>query len=185
MLNRPADLARVMDFLQATFGVETFWVAGHSFGAYTVLASAGLPVLLPGGGVVELGDPRVTALVAMSFHPPGVLFAGEAYRRLRCPAVLLTGSRDATIDGATPQSRLEVLSRLSPAALVGVLDGADHYTFAGFGPGWRRCGPALLAVTTGYWKSLARGCGVREQPVEGWRWFRNLGDGPVPDSGGR
>lgn len=185
MLQRPRDLERVMNFLERTFGVESFWLAGHSFGAYTVFAVAGVPPRLPEGDTSRFSDPRVAGLLAMSFHPPGQLFGPEAYARLACPSLLLTGSRDSTIDGATPSGRLEVVPHLPGHVVVGSLQEADHYTFAGFGPGWEVCGPALLEVTTEYWRALARGEAPGEQPVPGWSWFRSRGGGPVPGSGGR
>lgn len=141
-LNRPRDISFVIDTLLAEHdrgeGVgamidpERIAAAGHSFGAYTVLAIAGQR-FGPRGG--SLGDPRVKAVIAMSSQAPRIDPA-EAYRDITIPILHLTGTEDRSpVDPAvTPEDRQAAFRGISaPDQYLVVFDGADHGVFSGVG----------------------------------------------------
>lgn len=131
MRNRPADVGWLIGRLQRAFGVERLAVAGHSFGAYTALAVAGVPVEIEGRRY-QFRDERVQAVAAISFQAPGRLFRPEALAELRVPALLMTGSRDHTSDGTRYQDRIR-LAELLPGARCLVLAEVGHMDFADLG----------------------------------------------------
>lgn len=74
-------------------------LVGHSFGALTIQAVAGLPVLDSEGAVMPLQDPRFQAFVCMS--PYGDAFPArrlgmtqEGYARIDRPILFMSGDRD-------------------------------------------------------------------------------------------
>lgn len=133
---RAQHLLAVCRHFQHRYPAHSLSLAGHSFGTDSALRCA-LEVSLEN-------------LYLFSPHPPGYLFATEAYERLKAKKVwLVTGSRDFTRDGVGPQERLEVMSHLPrPQAEAVVLEGVGHMSFA-FSelgpPGW----PPQLAERLG------------------------------------
>jgi predicted dienelactone hydrolase len=107
--------------------LQAVGLAGHSFGARTTLALAAAPgTRLPG----MAHEPRLKAFIALSPADLG----SETHRSLRGPLLLITGTQDADMvgNGTTPQSRQEPFADALPGnKYLLVLDGADHYTFAG------------------------------------------------------
>lgn len=108
-------------------------VAGHSFGAYTVLGLGG-QTHSGHSGHAGIEEPRVAALVALS---PTLPVMGEpvwAYAKVKCPTLWLTGMLDADVlgNGATAEKRAAVFDTL-PASRKAVLllKDADHFTFSG------------------------------------------------------
>lgn len=74
-------------------------LVGHSFGALTVQAVAGVPVLDPAGQQLPLGDPRFRAFVCMSpygdsFPAQRLGMTAEGYARIDRPILFMSGDRD-------------------------------------------------------------------------------------------
>jgi len=117
-----------------------FALAGHSYGAWTVQHALGQR--LPGTAAegLALPDARVLAGIAMSPTPPMGLPPALAFARFTTPMLHLTGTQDAgRIEGIGPEARripFDAITR-APQALA-ILDGADHFAFAGEGPDWLR-----------------------------------------------
>lgn len=154
VLGRPRDVSFAIDraiewdrshpTLAGRIDTGRIGVMGHSFGAYTTLAVCGAqpirdylePVVPPGRGLAgDLGDRRVSFGLAMSPQSPGTTFFGpDSYRSVRCPLLLLTGSKDvqkrydaATLPAAT---RREAFALLPPGQKYFVwLENADHMAF--------------------------------------------------------
>ncbi|MGE0487758.1 MAG: alpha/beta hydrolase family protein [Vulcanimicrobiota bacterium] len=141
LANRPLDLGLVIDRVRMEFGPGRIVAAGHSFGAYSAMAVAGLPV--PGLG--DFAHPAVSALIAISFQPPGQLFRAKDYQRLDLPALWVLAEQDHTADGTTSHQRLALRDLLPTASLV-VVPESDHMDLADMGPN-PRATDTLLAVS--------------------------------------
>jgi hypothetical protein len=102
---------------------------GHSMGARTVLLEAGAQSNLGVHGT-NLFD----AYVALS--PPGAdaVFPPGAGRTVTAPILLITGTRDDTIDKQGYQLRVQAFDAVrSSCAWLAVIDGSTHMNFAGLG----------------------------------------------------
>lgn len=114
-------------------------VAGHSFGAYTALAMAGMTVDLPrmeargAEGHAIFADPRVRTVIALSPPAAGTLgLDRRSWTGINRPAMYVTGTKDATLDGRSPRQRLQPYERCNgPDQALVVIRDADHMTFAG------------------------------------------------------
>jgi predicted dienelactone hydrolase len=154
VLGRPRDVSVAIDRaiewnrshpgLAGRIDTGRIGIMGHSFGAYTTLAVCGAqpirdylePPLSPGTGLVgDLGDRRVSFGLAMSPQSPGTTFFGkDSYGSVRCPLLLLTGSKDVQkrYDAETlpAETRREAFALLPPGQKYFVwLDNADHMAF--------------------------------------------------------
>ena len=116
----PADTARM-------------GMAGHSFGAHTVMASLGQS--FGPRGRIGFDDPRLLAGVALSPPPANDRTNGGAvYAGIAEPVLHLTGTEDGSpLDAATrPEDRLEAFAAMGPAPqYLIVFDGGDHSVFNG------------------------------------------------------
>lgn len=155
VLGRPRDVSFAIDraiewnrshpTLAGRIDTGRIGVMGHSFGAYTTLAVCGAQPILdyleppvpPGKGLAgDLGDRRVHFGFAMSPQSPGTTFFGpDSYRSVRCPLLLLTGSKDVQkrYDAETmpAETRREAFALLPPGQKYFVwLENADHFAFA-------------------------------------------------------
>lgn len=112
-------------------------IAGHSFGAHSVLAALGRTYSSP-GGEISFKDPRLKAGVALSPPEPPRRLKGDAleriYRLIDVPILHMTGTRDN--NPMRPEQSPE--GRLIPFQTMGhtddflvVFEGADHNVFAG------------------------------------------------------
>lgn len=104
--------------------------AGHSMGAATVMIEAGAKNKLG----LDSND-RFDGYIALSPQGPGPIFPPGAWHDIRKPVLLVTGTRDAPLDGKW-QTRTEPYADL-PAGChwLAVVDSATHFNFAGFGYG--------------------------------------------------
>jgi dienelactone hydrolase len=111
-------------------------VAGHGYGAFTAMLAGGAKTF--GNPPLQLGDSRVTAILAMS--PPGIAanrgLTAESWREVKVPAMFMTGSRDfGAVETETPEWRKAAYLD-SPAGdkYFVLLDGARSSTFTGMAP---------------------------------------------------
>lgn len=142
-IDRPRDVAFVIDALLAEHergeGVgamidpDRIAAAGHSFGAYTVLAVAGQRF---GPRGASLGDGRVRAVIAMSPQPPRN-DPELAYGQITIPILHLTGTHDTSPidpDGMKPEDRQRPFQGIgAPDQYLIVFTDADHMVFSGAG----------------------------------------------------
>ena len=128
-------------------------VAGHSFGAFTALAAAGVTFATP-RGKLNLGDPRLKAAIALS-APAMRNQTAESFATVAIPTLHMTGTDDDGVVTDTDVSeRRNAYDRITaaPRHLV-VLDGADHMTFGGRttdGAGDERHLALIRATTTAF-----------------------------------
>jgi predicted dienelactone hydrolase len=132
VLRRPQDVSDAVDAALADGRVEgcldggDYAIAGHSFGGYTSFAAAGATVNTA-GGTTTLGDPRVTAVVALApWDGAGTITDGTA--EVEVPTLVLTGALDET----TPLAQVRRLWDPLGAAerWLGVFPEAGHYSFS-------------------------------------------------------
>lgn len=90
---------RLPEHLLAKGDPERVALVGHSFGALTIQALAGVPVLGPQGDELPLSDPRFRAFVCMS--PYGEAFPAQrlgmkasGYAQIDRPILFMSGDRD-------------------------------------------------------------------------------------------
>ncbi len=136
LVNDPAAYkARLMDIAAAlkwaAAGCKAPYIAllGHSMGARTVMVEAGAKNKL---GVK--GQDRFDAYVAMSPDGPDAMFPESAWSGIAKPMLVLTGTRDNSMQTGGWESRTLPYENL-PAGCkwLGVIDGATHMNFAGGG----------------------------------------------------
>ena len=135
LVNDPAAYnARLMDIAAALQWASTSCKApfvallGHSMGARTVMVEAGAKNNL---GVKGLN--RLNAYVALSPDGPGPMFPENAWSDVRKPVLMLTGTRDGSLDGEWKTRTLPYDSMPAGCKWLGVIDGATHMNFAGVG----------------------------------------------------
>lgn len=139
--NRPRDVSFVIDrvlaepALSKLVDAERIGVAGHSFGAYTSMAVAGMTVDLPEGRDRSFRDARVKAVVPMSPQGRGAMGVDVgAWAGVSVPALFLTGTEDYGQGERSAQWRREAFDAVSGVdAYLLVLDGGTHSTFGGRG----------------------------------------------------
>ncbi len=130
---------------------------GHSMGARTVMLDAGASNRL-GLHASHAFD----AYVAMSPPPADAIFPAAAERTVSAPMLLLTGTRDATLDRRDYTARIRGFRSLgSSCAWLGVISGASHMNFAGIGFGSKAATQsATIALGTAFLDALRHGhCG--------------------------
>lgn len=127
--------ARLMDIAAAlkwaSAGCRAPYVAllGHSMGARTVMVEAGAKNKL---GVK--GQDRFDSYVAMSPDGPDVMFPESAWSGISKPMLVLTGTRDKSMQTGGWESRTIPYENLPPGCKwLGVINGATHMNFAGGG----------------------------------------------------
>ena len=146
--------------LAGRLDLKRIGMSGHSFGAVTTQAVSGQNFPLSTG----FTDERIKAAVVMSPSAPRRGIPKEAFRSVKIPWMLLTGTNDtARIGGVDVESRLAVFPALPPGGKYElVLDNAEHSAFTDRllpgdseqrNPNHHR---AILAVTTAFWDAYLR-----------------------------
>ena len=126
---------------------------GHSMGSDTVMFEAGALNRLE----VHGGD-RFDAYVAVSPTGEGAIFAAHAWKRIEKPMYVLTGTRDAGLEGAW-QWRTQPFEDLPPGCVwLGVIDDATHLNFAGIGLAAKTEKLTLTSVAAFLAAAQARDC---------------------------
>ena len=161
----PTIQAHLTDF-HGTLDATRIGIGGHSFGAWTTLAVAGIGYPTP--GCEKLGDPRPLAFLALS--PPGPGRVAPDTTDARRPILVMTGTEDHQPALLNPDDGIkrnpewrERIWRLLPAgeAFLAVLTNAHHSAFSA-GQGARLSGdpqpepwmgPALNSITITWWKA--------------------------------
>jgi predicted dienelactone hydrolase len=125
---------------------------GHSMGAETVLLEAGAKNIINVPSP-PAGRDRFDAYVALSPEGPGVVFPQDAWSGIHKPVLVLTGTRDQSLEGG-PQARLapwhDLLGNQWHCQWLGVIDGATHMNFAGNGMGHERVEPLVTQTISAF-----------------------------------
>jgi predicted dienelactone hydrolase len=175
---RVQDVGAVLDWLERSrepdhplrgrLDMTRVGMSGHSFGAITTQAVSGQR--FPGGAVAP--DSRIKAALPMSPSPPQRGDAATAFRSVRIPWLVMTGTLDSSPIGNTgAAARREVFASLPPSFKYElVLDRAEHSAFTDRAlPGDRsprnpNHHRAILAISTAFWDAYLR----QDQAARAW-----------------
>jgi pimeloyl-ACP methyl ester carboxylesterase len=103
-------------------------LVGHSMGAATAMLEAGAIARFG-----RFGADRFDAYVAVSPQGVGVFWAEGAWREIRRPVLMITGTRDWGADGPYT-TRLSAFAGLPPGPhRLAILEGAGHLELSGTG----------------------------------------------------
>lgn len=173
-IDRPLDVRFLIDHIVAVssstgpaFDKDRIGLAGHSFGAYTALAVAGLRVDFPGGAAHPLADPRIRAVVSMSFPGDmGGALGPDAFTAIALPVLHFSGTRDDTpmLGSWAPDRRIPFDRTPAPDQYLVTIAGADHFALAdneiGLDGREVRRNPAVhqnaCVITTVFWDAFLR-----------------------------
>ena len=125
-VNRPLDVSFVIDNLR---DVSRIAVAGHSAGAFTAFAVAGMRL----AGGESFRDERVRAIIPMSMPRMDAVVRDEGYEGVNIPVLNLTGTCDTSLIYRTfPKHRRIpfVASRTSERNYLITVKGVNHNTFS-------------------------------------------------------
>jgi predicted dienelactone hydrolase len=134
---RPRDVSFAIDRLRDDpvlghlVDVERIGVAGHSFGAFTALATVGMRVDLPDEPAARFGDPRVKAAIAMSPQGPDVWgLTDDSWDGITRPCMSMMGTLDTdplVTDAAQRRAPFELCP--GPDQFLVTIEGAMHWAF--------------------------------------------------------
>lgn len=141
--NRPRDVSFVIDRVLAGEGLPAglradaarIGVMGHSFGAYTTMATAGMAIDIGPAQDRSFRDPRVGAALALSPQGKGTMgINAGAWDRVQPPVMMMTGTKDGGHDGEDWTWRREGFEALShrpmeEPAYFFLIDDATHMSF--------------------------------------------------------
>lgn len=123
------DIAASVKWAERNCNSSEKLLIGHSMGAATVMIEAGAR-----NKVGVQGTDSFNAYIALSPQGTGSIFPENAWSGIRRPVLLITGTRDAELGGASWETRTEPFRNMPPGCKwLGVIDGASHLNFAGAG----------------------------------------------------
>lgn len=141
--SRPKDISFIIDSfdriqrerpeLKDKMDPSNIGVAGHSYGAYTAMAVAGMRIDMPGARDVSFKDDRARAFIALSPQGTGQMgIHDSSWIKITDPVMIISGSQDRGMAGQSPSWRLEAYKNLPIGNKFCVfIEGADHMSFAG------------------------------------------------------
>ena len=124
--------------LRGRTNADRMAAAGHSYGAWTVAHMLGERLPLGGWGL-NLPDKRLRAGIELSPIPPIGVAPDAAFAAISAPILYVTGTEDHGWGAADWQARTVGYRTATSPAVLAVLDGARHASFAGepgAGPYW-------------------------------------------------
>jgi predicted dienelactone hydrolase len=174
-VNRPRDVSFAIDQLERAnregplagkLDLKHIGLAGHSFGAYTVLAVAGHRFTRADGQQIDFADRRITAAIALSERPPYTQDPQTELGGIRIPMLHMQGSHDVSPFGdVVAADRRKIFDQVPPRAdhYLIILSNGIHKTFAQeVLPGQpvqeddRGRFAIILASTTKFWDAYLR-----------------------------
>jgi predicted dienelactone hydrolase len=185
--DRAADISLVIDSLgeletrfpelRGKIDHTKIGVAGHSYGAFTAMLVAGAKTFST--PPLSMGDPRVTAAIAMS--PQGVSanrgLTAESWHGVKVPMLYMTGSQDMGVGKEEdPAWRRTAFTNSPPGDKYFVeIEGANHLSFTGRLGTFER-GSTMLTEprdTMGTGRSNVADTGAARRPEVGFGAGRN------------
>jgi dienelactone hydrolase len=159
---RLLDVGAALEWADGQCAAPFRVLLGHSMGAETVMLEAGARNTI-GVSSPPAGQDRFDAYVAMSPEGPGIVFPEGAWRGIRKPVLILTGTRDRSLQGG-PQARQIPWHDLPgdgarKCQWMGVIKGARHMNFAGSGLGANYVDTMVTQTIRSFLAGVrARGC---------------------------
>lgn len=182
-INRPLDVRFVLDEIEKLNRDSSLFserlnllkvgVAGHSFGAYTALASSGQVFGGYIGPETKVADPRISAAIIMSAPVTARRDPAQSYGKLKLPCLFMTGTADTSpINETTPEQRRIPFDHAPPEdKFLLTFQGGDHAVFSGprrlipDGPQKKEFYSLILASSTAFWEAYLKG------NAEAQRWL--------------
>jgi len=173
-VNRPKDVTFAIDKLTAMnvakggklsgrIDLTKIGVGGHSFGAFTALASSGRVLLPPVGKPVDLTDKRIKACLPMSSPGRNNARTRKSYANYATPCLHMTGTKDDSVIGAGKAADRRCAYDFSNKGdqYLLILKDAEHMAF-GDGRGKRdrrnpKHHPLILQSGTAFWDAYLKG----------------------------
>lgn len=125
---RLMDIAAALKWAAGSCKAPFVALLGHSMGARTVMVEAGAK-----NNFGIRGPDRFDAYVALSPDGPGEMFPENAWSGIRRPVLMLTGTRDKSLDGDWKSRTIPYQSLPAGCEWLGVIGEASHMNFAGAG----------------------------------------------------
>jgi len=182
-VNRPLDISFVIDSLAVIAKAvpelddrmdrTRIGIAGHSYGAYTVMAVAGAVIHGPAGWNRNFGDPRIRAFIAMSPAGPVSAIAPDSSVAIARPMLTIIGSVESgwvlkTFEGLPPGGKYRV-----------TVAGADHGDFYDDRLDGTPCHEFIERVGLAFWDTA-----LRENDPSAAGFVRALAAEGIADDGG-
>lgn len=179
--DRPADILYVtrhlddvetaVPALKGKLDATRLGIAGHSFGAYTTLASAGAKVTLDGKDH-DYSVPNAKAFIALSPQGPGKAgFSEGSYAAISRPVLVITGTKDSGLDRSPWTDRKKAYDGMSPGGkALAVFDGGTHMDFARGGSKQSDAIQATVqALSLLWWDAKLKGDAEAEEKLKGFQ----------------
>ncbi len=126
---RLMDIAAARRWARGQCGNGDAILIGHSMGAASAMMEAGAR-----NRIGIRGTDAFDAYIALSPQGAGPIFPENAWSGITRPVLMLTGTRDTELGGASWETRKQPFSNMSPGCKwLGIVDGATHFNFAGVG----------------------------------------------------
>lgn len=167
---RLLDVGAALQWADAQCRAPFRVLLGHSMGAETVMLEIGARNMI-GVPSPPAGQDRFDAYVALSPEGPGVVFPDHAWDRIHKPMLVLTGTRDQSLQGG-PQAR-QIPWRELPGdgsrkcQWMGVVNNATHMNFAGNGLGARPVNAIVTRTIASFLVGVRAGRCVVPAPISG------------------
>jgi predicted dienelactone hydrolase len=159
---RLMDVAAAQRWAFERCGSGNSILIGHSMGAATVMLEAGAR-----NNVGASGANSFNAYVALSPQGSGLIFPENAWAHIKAPVLMLTGTRDTELGGASWETRTEPFKNMATGCKwLGVIDGATHMNLAGIGRS-QRVEVLTTQTITAFIDGVHRGDCRLEKPIEG------------------
>ncbi|NBU48712.1 MAG: alpha/beta hydrolase [Betaproteobacteria bacterium] len=150
---RLMDITAARSWAQARCPAHRSVLVGHSMGAATVMIEAGAR-----NQMQVRGTDAWDAYIALSPQGAGALFPASAWDAIRKPLLMVTGTRDTELGGASWMTRTEAFDNMpSGCKWLGVIEGATHMHFAGRGDGSQQTEDIVTRLAATFLDGVDRG----------------------------
>jgi len=160
--DRLLDIGAALKWIGAPCRTPFSVLIGHSMGAATTMMEAGAKNQLE-----VKGEDRFDAYIAISPQGPGSIFPEHAWKKVRRPTLMLTGTKDKALEGDWKSRTLPFEDLPAGCKWLGVIDGATHMNFAGVGISGKTEKLTVLAINAFLESARSTGCAMPPPSAKG------------------